>query len=70
MYDIPYFKAGHPDDVMEFMQAHPFALICGSDINGKPVATQVPLLFMQREEKLFLQGHFYEKARSYKCFYQ
>ncbi len=61
MYDIPYFKAGHPDDVMEFMQAHPFALICGSDINGKPVATQVPLLFMQREEKLFLQGHFMKK---------
>jgi transcriptional regulator len=61
MYDIPYFKAGHPDDVMVFMQAHPFALICGSDINGKPVATQVPLLFMQREEKLFLQGHFMKK---------
>ncbi len=61
MYDIPYFKAGHPDDVIEFMQAHPFALICGSDINGKPVATQVPLLFMQREEKLFLQGHFMKK---------
>jgi transcriptional regulator len=61
MYDIPYFKAGNPNDVIEFMQAHPFALICGSDVNGKPVATQVPLLFMQREEKLFLQGHFMKK---------
>jgi transcriptional regulator len=61
MYDIPYFKAGDPDEVMAYMRAHPFALICGSDINGKPVATQVPLLFMQREEKLFLQGHFMKK---------
>ncbi|HMC86364.1 MAG TPA: FMN-binding negative transcriptional regulator, partial [Chitinophagaceae bacterium] len=61
MYDIPYFKAGHPDDVIAFMRAHPFALICGSDINGKPVATQVPFLFMQRGDKLFLQGHFMKK---------
>jgi transcriptional regulator len=61
MYDIPYFKAGHPDDVIAYMRAHPFALICGSDIHGKPVATQVPFLFMQRDDKLFLQGHFMKK---------
>ncbi len=61
MYDIPYFKAGHPDEVFAFMQAHPFALICGADENGKPVATQIPFLFEQREDKLFLQGHFMKK---------
>ena len=70
MYDIPYFKAGHSDDVMAFMQAHPFALICGSDINAKPVATQVPLLFVQREEKLFLQGHFMKKQDHTNAFIQ
>ena len=61
MYDIPYFKAEHPDEVMAYMRAHPFALVCGADLEGKPVATQVPLLFMQREDKLFLQGHFMKK---------
>jgi transcriptional regulator len=61
MYDTPYFKAGHPDEVIAFMKAHPFALICGADEGGKPVATQVPLLFEQREDKLFLQGHFMKK---------
>jgi transcriptional regulator len=61
MYDIPYFKADHPEEVLAYMRAHPFALICGSDEKGKPVATQVPFLFEQREDKLFLQGHFMKK---------
>ena len=61
MYDIPYFKAGHPDEVIAYMRAHPFALICGADESGKPVATQIPFLFEQREDKLFLQGHFMKK---------
>ena len=61
MYDIPYFKAGHPEEVIAYMRAHPFALICGADESGKPVATQIPFLFEQREDKLFLQGHFMKK---------
>jgi transcriptional regulator len=61
MYDIPYFKADHPEEVLAYMRAHPFALICGVDPDGKPVATQVPFLFEQREDKLFLQGHFMKK---------
>jgi transcriptional regulator len=61
MYDIPYFKAGHPDEVIAYMRAHPFALICGADESGKPAATQIPFLFEQREDKLFLQGHFMKK---------
>jgi transcriptional regulator len=61
MYDIPYFKAGHPDEVIAYMRAYPFALICGADESGKPVATQIPFLFEQREDKLFLQGHFMKK---------
>jgi transcriptional regulator len=61
MYDIPYFKAGHSDEVIAYMRAHPFAFICGADESGKPVATQIPLLFEQREDQLFLQGHFMKK---------
>lgn len=70
MYDIPYFKAGHPDEVIAYMRAHPFALICGADPEGKPVATQVPILFVQRGDKLFLQGHFMKKQDHTNAFLQ
>ena len=61
MYDIPYFKADHPEEVLAYMKAHPFAFICGADSNRKPVATQIPILFEHRDERLFLQGHFMKK---------
>jgi len=61
MYDIPYFKAEHPEEVLAYMKAHPFALFCGADSNRKPVATQIPVLFEHRDDKLFLQGHFMKK---------
>jgi transcriptional regulator len=70
MYDIPYFKADHPDEVLAYMRANPFALICGTDQEGKPVATQVPFLFEQREDKLFLQGHFMKKQDHTNAFLQ
>lgn len=70
MYDIPYFKAGHPDEVLDYMRANPFALICGADKNGMPVATQVPFLFSQRGDQLFLQGHFMKKQDHTEAFYQ
>ncbi len=70
MYDIPYFKAAHPEEVLAYMKAHPFALICGADEKGIPVATQVPFLFEQREDKLFLQGHFMKKQDHTNAFYK
>ena len=70
MYDIPYFKASHPDEILAYMQAHPFALICGADVHGIPVATQVPFLFEQRNSALFLQGHFMKKQDHTEAFFQ
>ncbi len=70
MYDIPYFKAGHPEEVLSYMKAHPFALFCGVDSNRKPVATQIPVLFEHRDEKLFLQGHFMKKQDHTNAFMQ
>jgi transcriptional regulator len=70
MYDIPYFKAAHSEDILAYMQAHPFALICGVDAGGKPVATQVPFLFEKRGDQLFLQGHFMKKQDHTNAFYQ
>jgi transcriptional regulator len=69
MYDIPYFKAAHAEDILAYMQAHPFALICGVDAAGKPVATQVPFLFEKKGESLFLQGHFMKKQDHTEAFY-
>lgn len=70
MYDIPYFKAGHPQEIIAYMRANPFALICGADENGKPVATQVPFLFDQRGDRLFLQGHIMKKQDHTDAFLQ
>jgi transcriptional regulator len=70
MYDIPYFKAEHPEEVLSFMRANPFGLICGVDEKNKPVATQVPFLFEERENKLFLQVHFMKKQDHTNAFMQ
>lgn len=43
--------------VMDFMRRHPFVTITGVDEAQKPVATQVPVLFVERDGQLFLRGH-------------
>ncbi len=43
------------------MKANPFAVLCGSNEKGIPVATHLPLLMEERENKLFLQGHCMKK---------
>jgi transcriptional regulator len=70
MYDIPYFKADHPEDVLAFMKAHPFVLVCGVDDKGNPVATQIPILLEQRGDQLFLQGHFMKKQDHTNAFFK
>ena len=61
MYNIPYFKAGNDTDVIDFIQAHPFILLCGVDKDGCPVATQVPVLIDEKEGKIHLSGHLMRK---------
>lgn len=60
MYSLPYFKEKDQQIVLEFMKAHPFAMLIGCRDN-LPHATQIPLLFEEREEKLFLIGHMMRK---------
>jgi transcriptional regulator len=69
MYDIPYFKEADSKVVLEFMRQHSFALLIGSS-NNIPAATQVPLLIEQRENGLFLQGHFMRNTDHHKAFQQ
>jgi transcriptional regulator len=61
MYDISYFKAEDHQEVIDFMQVNPFVTICGVDANGLPVAAQIPILIMQKEDKLFITGHLMRK---------
>lgn len=58
MYDLPYHKEPDKQAVKNFIVAHPFALLTGSDLKGRPVATQVPaFLEDQPDGGLVLTGH-------------
>jgi transcriptional regulator len=70
MYDIPYLKAPYPEDGLAYVQEHPFAMLCGADMYGKPVATHVPLLFEKRGDRLYLMGHEMKKRDHANAFLQ
>jgi transcriptional regulator len=70
MYNIPYFKANTDQEVLAFMKAHPFITLCGIDANSRPVATHVPVLFAERDGKLFLQAHIMRKQNHTEAFLQ
>lgn len=61
MYNIFYFKAKEHEDVLAFMKAHPFIVLCGVDKEGKPVATHLPVLIEVKNDRLFLQAHIMRK---------
>lgn len=61
MYDTPYFKAGSREEVIAFMKANPFIVLCGSGETGRPVATHVPVLISEKGDKLVLTGHLMRK---------
>jgi transcriptional regulator len=57
MYKMPYFKDNDADSVSSFMESHPFALVIGAGERGQAVATQIPLLLLERAGVYYLQGH-------------
>ena len=68
MYNLPYFKEKEFPVLLDFMKQHPFVVLCGTDSNGKPVATQVPVLFDMRDDQLFLTGHIMRQTDHHKAF--
>ncbi|MGB8194185.1 MAG: FMN-binding negative transcriptional regulator [Chitinophagaceae bacterium] len=68
MYSLPYFKEQNPAVIMEFMRQHPFAVLAGCDEHNRPVVTQVPFLFEEKADKLFLQGHIMRQTDHHKAF--
>jgi transcriptional regulator len=70
MYHLPYFKEKDPEQVIAFMHQHPFVMLVGADADGKPVATQVPLLITEKEGQLVFRGHIMRQTDHHKAFEQ
>jgi transcriptional regulator len=57
MYHLKHFKADNDLEVLAFMKSHPFITLCGVDENNMPVATHLPVLFEEKDGKIFLLAH-------------
>lgn len=68
MYSLPYFKEEDKDEVLRFMHAHTFVMLCGSDAQGNPVVTQVPVLIREIDGKIALEGHVMRNTDHHKAF--
>ena len=67
MYSLPHFKENNQEVVVEFMKQHSFAMLIGS-ADDKSYATQIPMLFDERDEKMILIGHMMRKQDHQKAF--
>lgn len=70
MYNLPHHKAKDQADIVEFIGKYPFAFITGCDANGRPVATQIPVFYEERDGKKFLSGHIMKGNDHHKAFSQ
>jgi transcriptional regulator len=68
MYNFSYFKEKDRRTILDFIEENPFALMTGSFLSGKQVATQIPVLLEERNGELFLQGHIMRKTDHHKAF--
>lgn len=67
MYNLSHFKEPDHAVVIEFMKQHPFAMLIGN-AEERSVATQIPLLFEERDGKMFLLGHMMRKQDHHTAF--
>ena len=70
MYSLPYFKEEDKEEVLRFMHAHTFVMLCGADARGNPVATQVPVLIRESDGHIFLEGHVMKNTDHHRAFVQ
>jgi transcriptional regulator len=68
MYNVPHFKTSDQQEVMAFMHAHPFVMLCGVAENNMPVVTNVPVLIEQKGDKIYLLAHVMRKQDHTKAF--
>lgn len=68
MYNFHYFKENDPAVIRQFIEEHPFAMLTGSFKSGVQVATQIPVLLIERDGEWFLQGHIMRNTDHHKAF--
>ncbi|HSB92697.1 MAG TPA: FMN-binding negative transcriptional regulator [Flavitalea sp.] len=68
MYNLPYFKEKKSERLLAFMADHPFVILSGSNADGKPVATQVPVLLDEHNGRAVLSGHFMRNTDHHQAF--
>lgn len=68
MYHFSYFKESDKEVLFQFLDNYPFAFLTGSNKTGEQVATQIPILFEEREGSLYLQGHIMRNTDHHKAF--
>lgn len=68
MYNFSYFKEKDKQTILNFIEENPFAILTGSFLSGKQVATQIPVLPEERNGELFLQGHIMRNTDHHKAF--
>src|SRR6476661_2852726 len=68
MYNLPYFKEKKSERLLTFMAEHPFVTLSGSNEDGIPVATQLPVLLDEHNGRAVLSGHFMRNTDHHKAF--
>jgi len=68
MYDLPYHKERDLEVVKSFIAQHPFAFLTGCDPQGRPIATQIPMLLEEKDGRLLLRGHMMCNTDHHKAF--
>ncbi|MEI9944503.1 MAG: FMN-binding negative transcriptional regulator [Chitinophagaceae bacterium] len=62
MYNYPHYKEHDREEILQFMRAHSFVTLIGSDKNGRIEATQIPVLIEERDGKIIITGHIARKS--------
>ena len=67
MYHFSYFKEKDRQEIIRFMEEHPFVFLTGSFKSGTQVATQVPVLLEERDGELIIRGHIMRNTDHHKA---
>lgn len=67
MYNFSYFKENDKKTILNLLEDYPFAFMTGSFLSGKQVATQIPILYEERDGELYLQGHIMRNTDHHKA---
>lgn len=68
MYNFSYFKEEDKHVLFQFLKDYPFAFLTGSYLSGEQAATQIPMLFEERNGEIYLQGHIMRNTDHHKAF--